>query len=289
MNVLDILHSELKQASQIQEVVVQYVAVLPSEPGISFVDHDCTENVFKRNFYWINWSDYLGAWISTNGETVQVCITETARDLDLGELTLGFTSVLIGTCLNLQGRIAIHANAVIVNEQAVAFIGYSGAGKSTLSAFCTSRGAGFVTDDVLVVDEQGNVLPGNPRIKLYPETGASLGLEHSQETSYKVFYHPETHLGGTYQRKPMPLGKMYLLAATEGEQIYVESISPAQAVFELLTHGYDVSHFINRNPRLLDAYVRLVDRLPVQRLVYPHDFNRLPEVYEFLLKENHKP
>jgi hypothetical protein len=60
-------------------------------------------------------------------------------------------------------------------------------------------------------------------------------------------------------------------------------------IFDLLTHGYDVSRFISRNPRLFDAYIQIVNRLPVQRLVYPHDFGRLPEVYTLLLQESQKP
>jgi hypothetical protein len=275
MNVLDILHNELKQATRLQQVTVEYVVQLPNK-----------SEFFGEIYHWIDWSDELGAWVSPDGLNVRVLITEDARDLDPGELTLGFTSTLTGICLNLQGQIAVHANSVILNGSAVAFIGYSGAGKSTLSAFCTSRGARFVTDDVLVINEEGCVLPGNPRIKLYPETGELLGLDASAETDYKIFYHPETHFGGVCQLDPVPLGGLYLLVASEEDQIYIETVPPAQAVFDLLTHGYDVSHFIDKNPRLFDIYIELLNRLPLKRLVYPHDFDRLPELYDLLLKDS---
>ncbi len=290
MNILDILHSELNQASHIQKITVEYVARLPDEDeSETFPKENEQLATADASCYWIDWSNQLGSWVNPDGTDVRVLVREDARGLDPGELLLGFTSTLIGICLNLQGQIAIHANAVILNGEAVAFIGYSGAGKSTLSAFCASCGAAFVTDDVLVIDEQGYVQPGNPRIKLYPETGASLGLDASQETDYKIFYHPELHLGGTCQEKPIPIGKMYLLTEAEKDEIYIESVPPAQAVFDLLTHGYDVSRFISRNPRLFDAYIQIVNRLPVQRLVYPHDFDRLPEVYALLLQESQKP
>ncbi len=290
MNISDILHSELRQASRLQRLTIEYVTTLLHKSDNSPVRQNLAHDVFGQNPHWVDWSDQIGAWVSLDGLNIQVCVTEDARDLDPGELTLGFTSTLTGICLNLQGQIAVHANAVVLNGRAVAFIGYSGAGKSTLSAFCTSHGAGLVTDDVLVIDEQGHVLPGNPRIKLYPETGELLGLDASQATDYKIFYHPETHLGGTYQQEPLPLGGLYLLANPEldTESIRLEAIPPAQGIFELLTHGYDVSRFIDRNPRLLDAYVQLVNRCPVQRLIYPHDFSRLPEVYALLLKESQK-
>jgi energy-coupling factor transporter ATP-binding protein EcfA2 len=288
MEILEILRNELQQAPRIRNVTVDYVEKLPSQTADSTEEQHFAQTNSKKDSYWISWSDQLGASVSPDGIDIQVYITENARGINPGELTLGFTSTLTGICLNLQGQIAIHANAVIFSGQAIAFIGYSGAGKSTLSAFCTSRGAGFVTDDVLVINEQGYVLPGNPRIKLYPKTGESLGLDASQETAYKIFYHPEKHLGGTYQQEPLPLGGLYLLTVHEKDEIYTESVPPAQAVFELLTHGYDVNRFIDRNPRLLDAYIQLVNQFPVRRLFYPHDFGRLPAVYDFLLKESQK-
>jgi hypothetical protein len=288
MNILDILRDELSQSSQIQRLTVEYMAVLPIVPSSDAVEQKCESDVFVRKPFWVDWSEQLGAWVDFSGTEVTVCVTEDARYLDPGELTLGFTSTLTGICLNLQGQVAIHANAVILNGQAVAFIGYSGAGKSTLSAFCTSCGAEFVTDDVLVINEQGDVLPGNPRIKLYPETGKSLGLDTSYPTNYKNFYHPETHIGGTYQPNPAPLKEMYLLTESENDQIYIEPVPPARAVFELITHGYDISYFIEQKPHLFDAYVQLVNRIPVKRLFYPHDFSRLPDVYALLLKESQK-
>jgi hypothetical protein len=285
MNILETLRNELMQASHIRNLVVEYVKTLPSDTDGFYIK----PGVFDGNSYWVSWSDYLGAWVNSDGSSLRVCITEDARDLDPGELALGFTSVLTGICFNLQGQIAIHANAISINGQAIAFIGYSGAGKSTLSAFCTNRGAGFVTDDVLVIDQQGFVLPGNPRIKLFPKTGESLGLDAFQETNYKIFYHPENHLGGIYHQQKIPLKHLYLLVSTEESEVFIKPVPSVQAVFELLTHGYDVSRFIDRNPLLFDAYIQLVDKFLVKQLVYPHDFSRLPEVYDLLLEESRKP
>jgi hypothetical protein len=282
MDILEILHQELKQAAPIRNISVVYEDTLASDPEL-LADSDNMDRA-----YWVNWSEQMGAWVSPDGMNIQVCVVNSAKEIDPGILTLGFTSLLTGVCLNLKGQVAIHANAVILNNQASAFIGYSGVGKSTLSAYCANRGAGFLTDDVLVVNDQGYVLPGNPRVKLFQETGNFLGLDTSEQTNYKLFYHPETHLGGTYQPDSVPLGNMYLLVQAEKDEIYIESVPPAQGVFDLLTHAYDVNRFIDRTPRLLDAYVQLLDKIPLKRLVYPRDFNRLPEVYALLLKESER-
>jgi hypothetical protein len=52
----------------------------------------------------------------------------------------------------LRGMEILHASAVEMAGQAVAFLGGSGVGKTTLAARIVARGARLVTDDVLAVD-----------------------------------------------------------------------------------------------------------------------------------------
>lgn len=280
MEVKDLIANELIQINQKIDLVIKYVFNLPEQ-----IEENNIQLIANR--YWISWTEQLGAWVNADGSEIEILIREDARDMDIGELTLGFTSVLTGTCLNLQGQVAIHANAVSLENLGIAFVGYSGMGKSTLSAYCASRGAGFITDDVLVVDKSNFVLPGNTRIKLYPETGESLGLEASEETDYKIFYAPQ-QLGAKLHNQSVPLGIVYLIEESADGQIYSSHLPQTQAVFDLLTHGYDVSHFIPNHPNLLNAYTCLVAQVPVKKLFYPRDFSVLPQVYDFLLKEIHQ-
>jgi hypothetical protein len=276
MNVIETVSQELTQILPTAHLTLEYVPSLPTK---------AEEKSHKQ--HWISWTEKLGAWVNDDGSDVKILITEDAKNMNLGTLTLGFTSVLTGICLNLKGQVAIHANAVSLEGLGIAFVGYSGMGKSTLSAYCVYQGAGLITDDVLVVDENAFLKPGNPRIKLYPETGESLGLDASAETDYKIFYEPG-QLGAKLHDTPVPLGIIYLLAESLNGSIYAESIPQSQAVFELLTHGYDVTLFIPKNPHLFHAYTHLVKQVPVKKLFYPRDFEKLPQVREFLLKEIHQ-
>jgi hypothetical protein len=287
MNILETVSRELSQIPQRVHVTLECVPSLPSAENVN-----CLETVYSKGCgadrYWIPWTDELGAWVDSSGSDVVIVVSEASEDVEIsGSLTLGLTSVIAGACLNLQSHVAIHANAVSIEGLAIAFVGYSGMGKSTLSAYCANRGAGFITDDVLVVDSKGLVHPGNPRLKLYPHTGESLGLDASEDTDYKIYYDPG-QLGAKFHEQPVPLGIIYLLAESSDNRIYSEELSPSQAVFELLTHSYYASELIPSNPTLLDAYVRLVTQAPVRKLFYPRDFTRLPNVYDFLLEEIHQ-
>ena len=283
MNVLENISKEFIQLPKTLNLSLNYTSYLPTESNDNYIYNSRLKKIIPDR-YWFPWSEQLGAWIKADGSDVAILIKEDAKNMDVGALMLGFTSVITGICLNLQGQVAIHANAVSLSELAIAFVGASGMGKSTLSTYCAFRGAGFITDDVLVVDNQGLAIPGNPRIKLFPHTCESLGLDISEKTNYKIFCQPE-QLGAKLHPESVLLGIIYLLEESENDDIYSETVTPSQATFELLNHGYDVNVFIPHNPKLLDAYTNLVGKIPVKKLCYPRDFKLLPQVYDFLLKE----
>ena len=262
------------------QVTALYASCLPS-----LADDEITAIAQTEGRYWFSWSSSLGAWISSDGKSVEVLVHEDARNDDLNALTLGFTSSLTGACLNLQGRVAIHANAVYFRDRAIAFVGASGAGKSTLSTFCIQQEMGLLTDDVLILDEDDRVLPGNPRLKLYPHTGVALQLDIPETTDYKVFYDARS-LDLEAAPAPVPLHAICLLeGGADVSKATALTIPASQAIFDLLNNSYVVREFSDALPRLVDRYQALTQTVPVFRLLYPHDFTQLPSVYELLKDE----
>ena len=55
-----------------------------------------------------------------------------------------------------QGRLVLHASAVEVSGEALAFVGFSGQGKTTLATLLCAEGHPLVTDDLLPVDTGGD-------------------------------------------------------------------------------------------------------------------------------------
>ena len=82
---------------------------------------------------------------------------------------------LLGTAMgllaHLRGLLPLHANAVEIDGEAVAFAGPSGCGKSTLAAWFHDRGHRLITDDVCVISTMNGApplaLPGLPRVRLW--------------------------------------------------------------------------------------------------------------------------
>ena len=282
-NLLKTIANEMFQISAEVKLGLEYVVKLPElEDYNGFSQTYLDSDGIKK--YWINWTEVIGAWVTTDGSEVKILVKESCQNLNLPSyIALGLSSLITGACLSLRNRVALHANAVSLQNKAIAFAGFSGQGKSTLSAYMASRGAGFVTDDVLVINDAGLVIPGNPRIKLYAHTGKSLGFAGGRQTEYKTFYEPQA-IGSKLLSKPVVPGIIYLLAA-ESPDIYSEKLSPGKAVFELLPHSYYAHQLITKNSQLFDAYLQLVSKFSIRKLYYPRRFELLPDVYEFLLRE----
>ncbi len=62
----------------------------------------------------------------------------------------------------LHGLEVLHASAVVVDGRAVAFVGPSGAGKTSVALALSRLGAGFLADDVLVLERAEEELMGHP-------------------------------------------------------------------------------------------------------------------------------
>ena len=92
------------------------------------------------------------------------------------ELERYLTNLVLPVHLLSKGVFCLHASAVSIEGQAVAFIASSTGGKSTLLGHFAQAGHEIITDDVLplTLDETGIVAhPGFPRIKMWPDTAAA--------------------------------------------------------------------------------------------------------------------
>ncbi|AGY59071.1 HPr kinase [Gloeobacter kilaueensis] len=275
----EIAYRELQPALKAEQVCLRSVDALP----VALDGRGLSEEIFageRGGRRWLAWSETVGVWIDEDGQRVEILLVNPEAGQCESSLLNFMTASVLGTCLLLQGRVAVHANAVAFKEGAMAFVGHAGRGKSTLSAYCLSQGAALVSDDVLSVDRQMQAIPGYARLKLFAHTAESLGLV-AGTTDYKLHLHP-TRLGGQVQNQPVPLKAIYLLEQSDGDRIESRTVPPAQAVFELIAHSYYARYFAVTHPGLLAAYAELVARVPVEQLFYPRQFARLPDVFAFL-------
>jgi hypothetical protein len=120
----------------------------------------------------------------------------------------------------LQGYEVLHASCVSAGRGAVAFMGASGAGKTALASRLVIRGAEFVTDDVLALEQRdGEVLahPGAPFMAVRPEDrdviAASKGTLGSVGATDKI------HVSPPRLSAPARLGALYHLESSPDREL----------------------------------------------------------------------
>lgn len=213
------------------------------------------------------------------------------ENADLEAVRVDVKGRVIPLALHLGGLVCLHAGAVVASGAVIGFVGPKRAGKSTLTAALVSRGAGFVTDDVLALDSGSPPLafPGVPSFRLWEDSERSVGLS----AEYR-----ETGLAGKLNVRPAeegfgrapsyPISAIYMLvpeAPSEVQQVRRRRIPHTEAAMLLVANV--------KNGELLGGpegawvfqrAVGLVNSLPCYELRVPRDLNRLAETTSEILR-----
>lgn len=207
---------------------------------------------------------------------------------------------VIPRALGLLGREALHATAVLTPYGVCAFTGLTGAGKSTLAASFHLAGHPVLSDDCLVLHEEGGVVlvtAAYPGVRLRADSAAALC--GPGETSLPVAHYSSKRrvLADLRQGLSLPnrkaLVRIYHLGEAPGTDEapgagnpIVEEISRREAFMVLLTSGFRLD-ITDRAmlARQFDFLDRIAPLVPVRRLHVPEDFSALPAVRDAIFAD----
>jgi len=207
---------------------------------------------------------------------------------------------VFGIFLRLRGTPCLHGSVVAVAGRGLAFLGGQGAGKSTTAAAFARLGYPVLTDDITVLREEDDtfwVLPGDPNVCLWPK---SVDYLYGSPTAlppvilHNVLY-PKwdkrwlnlTDPGYRFQSRPLPLGAIYFLGERQDDSgPRVEDVLGKERLLLLIANNYG-STFLDKELRAREFEVlgRLLDRVPVRRLIPRAGPDYLPKLCEAILKD----
>ena len=154
-----------RRPTTVRRVEPESLAVAWESPGERLFEREFMGEIaitFERAEDYRIWAKGFGRYaVSTDGTEVRCergTVVEHAQERFLFAQVLPLAAVLRGFEL-------LHASAVCLNGAAVAFAGPSGVGKTTLMSRLVVRGAGFLTDDVLALEQGADgpiAYPGPP-------------------------------------------------------------------------------------------------------------------------------
>jgi len=165
-------------------------------------------------------------------------LVDAAPGADPSTVRLFVLGTAMGALMMQRGHLVLHGNAFRVGDACAVVVGRSGAGKSTLAAEVLRRGHEVLSDDVVPVDPAGNALPGYPRIKLWDDAVARLGLDSNGldrvVTSVEKFQLPISRPC----TDPLPLRWIYVLERHQGPELVVRPVGGAESFSLLHEHTY---------------------------------------------------
>jgi hypothetical protein len=194
--------------------------------------------------------------------------------------------------LTHQGRLVIHAGCVATPRGAIGFLGDSGAGKSTLCAEFARAGHPLLGDDGILVRgtaatgfEALATYPGlrllpDPLVHLFDERAGAAPVAHYTEKRRL-----DRNSGDfTLATGPEPLRALYLLVV--GTTLEIDAVPERDAFMALVRASFQL-HLDDeaRSRGLFERIGALLDAVPVRRLSYPRELDRLGAVREALLAD----
>lgn len=229
----------------------------------------------------------VGRFLIREGREILVEPAEGASDRNLRLFLLGSA---LGALLHQRGLLPLHANAIEMAGEAVAFSGHSGAGKSTIAAWFHDRGHRILTDDVCVIgfDAAGRALayPGIPRLRLWREALEASGRDAGE---YARSFDAMDKYDVPSERQalePLPLAAIYLLRQAEdaGGGASIERLQGVDAVETMVSNTYRGAYLrtIGRTGEHLAACLRVARQVPVFRAARLWGFDRFDAQAEML-------
>jgi len=195
--------------------------------------------------------------VDTRGNLIEV-LQRPADELQFEQSLLGPPLIL---ALALQGVWCLHASAVSYQGNCLVFLGDSGRGKSTLAAYLAGQsGFSLVSDDILPIEV------GHDQVRAYADF-PQLKLPEDERVQQQ---------GGA-----IPVQGFFLLE--DFPQLALKEVEQTTAV-STLVHNTAAARTFSREllTQHLDACVQAAGLVPVFRLGYPRDYDRLPDVADKL-------
>jgi predicted ATPase len=214
---------------------------------------------------WIDWPALGLFGVSPHSSTIHVWPVDGVHSRILFDF---FERRLQPIILQGRGCQTLHASAVEIDSVAVALAGPSGSGKSTLAYALHRHGHAQLADDALVIDMTAEppvvlALPFAPELR-----GAARALLDDSDAPAER----------ALRDRSLPLGAIVLLDRSAANQTAptVEPISGPAACVSVMSHAHVFDSADDE--RLVTAYARLVNAVPVFRVTYRQDLSDLPNL-----------
>ncbi len=279
----ELLYSEQKKNV---DVKIKYTN-LPDElvnPMHKAVRFQAKPNEFLLNV------DNVAKFHIKNGN--QISIEPIKRDIEDRDIRLFLLGSAFGALLHQRELLPLHSSAVQVGDSCVLFCGISGAGKSTTANTLLKKGYKLHSDDISVVDIDGNGQPfvyaGYPQQKLWEDTllrnNEDLEKYHKVRKVLKKYSVP---VHDNFTKKLLPLKKIYVLSYHNNSSVEMIDVIGMKKfnVLKNQTYRFNFTEGLENRGSHFKISGEICNKIPISFLQRPNGVDSVAEIAEILERD----
>ena len=232
---------------------------------------------------------HQGAFFIRNGNEIAYNIKPDASMNFVKQIILCFT---MSAALAQRQIPVMQGSGVVINDKAYVISGDSGAGKSTLTGELLNNGAGFMSDDMVALDINGEeikAIPSFPLRKLCPDAVEQFGYKKED-----IIYLPDAGKEKYAIRIPdeeytdtkKVLGGIVVVSVGDCDEPVLTEVKGIMKLKVLTDNIYrsDAYADMGYDRELLNSCMAIIQSVPIYRLVRPRDKMTVKEQVEVLFK-----
>lgn len=280
------IHSEIflpelfPEKSENPDIVIREGNIdLPSESVLEGENFKVVENAIYRF-----WED-IGKFKISNGNEILI---EQVKDLNMLLLRSFVLGNIMTSLLNQRGFLVLHASAININNDAVAFLGNKGYGKSTTAMTFYKKGYQIVADDYIVIQFENGlpfVYPGFPSLRLSYNS-----RKYGDFSLEKVFYKNReiekiyVPTDNNFSLNKIPLKKLYVLKREE--YLKISDIELQGSLIKLVENTFGITRFNESDSiKHLNQCSSLLNKVNISLLEVPDSLEDLYKVVKLIKKD----
>jgi hypothetical protein len=224
--------------------------------------------------YVLSYAEGATFLVNDSGSEVEAWWTPPLTEVDAADYLLGSVLAFV---LRLRGTVPLHASAVVIENRAVLFAGSAGAGKSSTAAAFALLGYPVLSDDIVVIADDGGVMMAHPshgHLSVWPDAAHGLFATESLPQHSAVYAKHRVDLierGYCFRETAAPIDTICVLAGrlTASRSPVVQALRPHEGLMALVgqTYGNYVLDAAMR-AREFDLLGRVVGSVTVRDLAF---------------------
>ena len=260
---------ELPELNRTDKEPQVFVKIGKVKDGLETVEKSGVRFCANRNEFILNLNT-IGSFYVKGGNEI---IVEPKKDVEDRAIRIFLLGSAFGALLHQRGHFVFHASTVEYKNHAVCVSGVSGAGKSTLAKALNNKGYKIISDDVTVVEFDGDdkpfVLPGLRRVKLWQDAAEKLGESFSEEKAIRKNVNKYT-LNVQLPEGSTELKYVFILEPYNKDELEVSEIQSFQKVNELIKNTYRFSFISNsERKRHLEQCGKIANNVKMYKIFRP--------------------